>query len=185
MRTLTSMLLAGSLWLTSAPAFAGGIAIVDFQTAIDQVAEGARARAELKALQEQKQAEITGLENQLQTKGQAFQTALGTYQSQVQMNILTDDARAQREQELGMMQNELMQLEQTYQQTAMQAEAEVQQMYAEKMEAIIGKMRTVSESIAKEKGYDLVFEVTESGLVYQAASVPNITADVIKRYDGN
>jgi len=186
MRTLQSMLLAGGLWLsTSLPAWAGGIAIVDFQQAINQVSEGERARAELKALEEQKQQEISDLETQLRQKDEAFSAQVSTYQSQVQMNILTPEARAEREQQLGMMQQELMQLQQTYQQTAMNAEMELQKVYSEKMEIIITKMRAVSESIAQEKSIDLVFEVTESGLVFASGSVTDITPDLITRYNGN
>ncbi|MFT4977241.1 MAG: Skp family chaperone for outer membrane protein [Myxococcota bacterium] len=185
MRTRYSALLLGSLLLSSLPAQAGGIAIVDFQQAINEVSEGERARAELKALEEQKQRQIADLEGQLRTKDEAFTTAVNTYQSQVSMNILTDEARAQREQELGIMQNELMQLQQTYQQTGMDAEMELQRLYTEKMEIIITKMRAVSETIAREKDIDLVFEVTESGLVYQSTSVVDITPDLIQRYDGS
>lgn len=184
MRSMRSLFLLSGLWLSSLPAWAGGVAVVDFQMAINEVSEGEQARAALKAFEEQKQAEINALEQQLMAKEQQFESELTTYQSQVQMNILTPEARAQKEQQLGQIQNEYALLQQQYQQTGMQAEMELQQMYTEKMDTIISKMRTVSEAIAQERGLDMVYEVTESGLVYIAPTVVDITPDLIRRYNG-
>ena len=63
-----------------------------------------------------------------------------------------------------------------------QSEGEVQQTYAMLMEDLIGKMREVTTQIAKEKGYDLVVEVTEGGVVY-VNPTHDITAELIKRFD--
>ena len=185
MRIIHTIALLSGLWLGSQPAWAGGVAVVDFQQAINEVADGERARTELQALEEQKQNEINALEQQLAAKEQQFNSEFSTYQSQVQMNILTPEARAQKEQQLGQLQNEYMTLQQQYQQTGMQAEMELQQTYAEKMDAIITKMRTVSEAIAQERGLDMVYEVTESGLVYIGPNVTDITPELIQRYNGN
>ena len=73
--------------------------------------------------------EINALEQQRAAKEQQFNSEFSTYQSQVQMNILTPEARAQKEQQLGQIQNEYMMLQQQYQQTGMQAEMELQQLY--------------------------------------------------------
>ncbi|MEL6350116.1 MAG: OmpH family outer membrane protein [Myxococcota bacterium] len=167
-RSLRTLFAAGLL-MASTSAWAGGIAVVDFQSAINQVAEGERARQEIDALLKQKQQAITNLEQQLQTKMQEYEK---------QRVILSDAARQQKEQEL-------MQLQAQYQQAAMQAEQEMQQLYAVKMEGLITKMRGISEQIGQERGYDLVLEVTESGIVFSGANVTNITPELIKRYDGN
>lgn len=153
----------------SAPAFAGGIAVVDFQSAINQVSEGEQAREQIDALYNQKQAAIANLEAQINTKMEEYEK---------QRLILSDAARSQKEQEL-------MQLQQTYQQAGMQAEMEMQELYTAKMEGLITKMRGISEQIGAEKGYDLILEATESGVIFTGPSVINITDELIKRFDSN
>ena len=169
MRYLTAFVALIATLSLSTPAFAGGIAIVDFQSAINQVSEGEQAREQIDALYNQKQAAIANLEAQIQTKMEEYEK---------QRLILSDAARQQKEQEL-------MQLQQTYQQAAMQAEMEMQELYAQKMEGLITKMRGISEQIGAEKGYDLILEATESGVVYSGPSVTDITAELIQRYDSN
>ncbi|MFT5685560.1 MAG: outer membrane protein [Myxococcota bacterium] len=169
MRHLTAIAaLCGALTF-SAPAIAGGIAVVDFQEAINQVSEGETARAQIDALYQQKQAAIANLEAQIQTKMDEYEK---------QRLILSDAARAAKEQEL-------MQLQQTYQQAGMQAESEMQELYTQKMEALITKMRGISEQIGSERSYDLILEKTESGVVFTGVAVTDITGELIKRYDGN
>jgi len=162
-----AMIAAAALSLFSLPSSAGGIAIVDFQSAINEVAEGEAARQEIDALFQQKQAAISNLEATIQTKMDEYEK---------QRLILSDAARATKEQEL-------MQLQSQYQQIAMQGESEMQALYTQKMEGLITKMRVISEQIGQEKGYDLVLELTESGIVYQGAGVIDITPELIKRYD--
>ena len=47
---------------------------------------------------------------------------------------------------------------------------------------IIGKMREVAEKIGQEKGYDLVLEKTEGGVVY-TKGIDDITDELIARYN--
>ena len=76
-----------------------------------------------------------------------------------------------------------MQLQGVYQQTAYSAEMEMQQTYGEMMESIIVQLSEVAQAIGEEEGYDLVFEVTEGGIVYRGAGVTDITEQVVERYD--
>ena len=169
MRHITAIAALFGALSFSAPALADGIAIVDFQEAINQVAEGEQARLQIDALYQQKQAAIANLEAQITQKMEEYEK---------QRLILSDAARQQKEQEL-------MQLQQTYQQAAMQAEMEMQELYTQKMEGLITKMRGISEQIGAEKGYDLILEMTESGVVYIGPNVTDITGELIKRYDSN
>ena len=66
---------------------------------------------------------------------------------------------------------------------ALQAETEMQQNYAAEMEALVGKMKGIAEVIGSEKKLDLILETTESGLVYKAENIEDLTDEVIKRYD--
>ena len=151
----------------SLPAFAAGFAVVDFQRALSTVEEGKRVEAELNQIMQNKQSEMKALETQLQTAMQAYQQ---------QQQLLSDQARAEKEQEL-------YQLQMQAQQAAYAAEMEFQQIYTQKMEVLIGKMRVVANEIGVEKQYDMVFEATESGVVYHSSNVPDVTTELITRYN--
>ena len=169
---LTTFLLAGASALPGVPsesvahAQALKIATVDFQDALNKVKEGATARKKLEGMFEAKRKGIEGLEAQIKSKKDEYDR---------QAVILSDAARKQKE-------NELMQLQNQYQQVYMQSEGEMQQAYAALMEDLITKMRAIAETIAKEKGFNLVLEVTEGGVVYSAPAF-DITAELVKRYD--
>ena len=72
---------------------------------------------------------------------------------------------------------------QQLQQMAMQAETDMQQNYAAEMEELVTKMKGIAEVLGKEKQLDLILETTESGLVYKADNIEDLTDEVIKRYD--
>ena len=116
---------------------------------------------------QQKQGEVQQLQMSIQTQMQQYQQ---------QQPLLSDQARAEKEQQLYQMQMEA-------QQKAYEAEMEFQQVYAQKMEVLINKMRVIAEEISADKKYDMVFESTESGLIYKNSSIPDITDQVIKKYD--
>ena len=76
-----------------------------------------------------------------------------------------------------------MMAQQQLQQMAMQAETDMQQNYAAEMEELVTKMKGIAEVLGKEKQLDLILETTESGLVYKADNIEDLTDEVIKRYD--
>jgi outer membrane protein len=142
------------------------IGVVDFQRALNTVKEGAAAKQKLEGMFKEKKAAIDAME-----------VKLGAMQAdyEKQAIILSDQARKQKEMEL-------MQAQQVYQQTYMQSEQEMQAAYGKIMEDLLEKMRKIAEQIAKEQGYNLVLEVTEGGVVYNAGAM-DITNELIKRYD--
>ena len=155
------------LFAFAAPAFAEvKIATVDFQRALDNVAEGAAAKTRLEALQGEKQAALDKMRKQLET----MQAEL-----EKQAVILSDAAKQQKEEEFY---NAQMQ----YQQAAQRAEGEFQQAYMGAMQTLIEKMKKLSTTIATEKGYTLVVEINEGGVVYASPTI-DITDELIKRYN--
>ena len=86
----------------SLPAWAGGIAVVDFQKALTQIQEGKKVEAELNTLMQQKQGEVQQLQINLQTQMQQYQQ---------QQALLSDQARAEKEQALMQLQMEAQHLE--------------------------------------------------------------------------
>lgn len=167
MRSAFVLMVSLFLLAFSTVSWAGETAVVDFQRAINEVKEGIKAKEKLDAMYAQRQQQMSGLEQQLQTKYTEYEQ---------QKALLSDSARAQREQEL-------MELQGQAQQLAYQAEMEMQEAYAKEMEALIVKMRDIAVEIAKAKSYDMVLEATEGGLVYHSDKIPDITDEVIKKYD--
>ena len=69
-----------------------------------------------------------------------------------------------------------------YQQTYQNSEQEMQQAYGEVMDGLISKMKKICETLGKERGYTIILEINEGGVVYSNAAL-DITAEVVKRYD--
>lgn len=167
MRSLSILILSLFIFAFSTVSYAGETAVVDFQRAINEVKQGVKAKEKLDSMYAQRQQQMAGLEQQLQTK-------LTEYEQQ--RALLSDTARAEKEQEL-------MQMQGQAQQMAYQAEMEMQEAYAKEMEALIVKMRDIAIEIAKARTYDIVLEATEGGVVYHSDKIPDITNEVIKKFD--
>lgn len=164
--TIRSLLFASLLFFPSA-VFAGGIGVVDFQKAINEVKEGKAAKTKIDSMFSTKRTELQKQEQELKTKYETYQK---------QKSLLAPAVQQEQEQAL-------MQMQMQLQQAVMQSEQEVQQIYAQEMEALISKMKAISEDLGKSKSLDLVLEATESGVVYKGPSVIDLTPDVIKMYD--
>ena len=159
-----------ALLLVAAPAVAAEspkIAVVDFQKALESVADGEAARKKMDDAMKEKQASIKTLETQLRGMKEEYDK---------QSLILSEAARKQKEQEF-------MNAQMQYQQMAQQSEAEMQQMYVQLMEGLLTKMRAIAGEIGKEKGYDLILETTAGAVVYSGGSTLDITQDLITRYN--
>jgi outer membrane protein len=142
------------------------IATVDFQRAINEVAEGKAAKQRLEALYAEKKAALDRLQANISQKQADYEK---------QKVVLSDTARKAKEDEIN---NDIM----AYQQSLMRYEAEFQQAYLAAMDALLQKMRTIAEQIGVEKGYTMVIEITEGGIVYSSPTI-DITEELIKRYN--
>ncbi len=142
------------------------IAVVDFQEALNQVDEGATAMAKLEGMREEKMKSIEKMRQSLAN----MQTELRN-----QSSILSESALKAKEEEF-------MQAQMQFQQVAMGAEQELQAEYLAMMDKFIVKLQAVAQSIGDERGYGLIFEVNESGVVHHSG-LDDITAELIKRYN--
>ncbi|NOY27255.1 MAG: OmpH family outer membrane protein [Oligoflexia bacterium] len=151
----------------SAPAHAEvTVAIVDFQEAINQVKDGATAKGRLEGIFAEKKKSIDAMEQQLKTLQDDYQK---------QAMVLSDAARAEKEQQI-------MQLQNQYQQTYAQSQQDMQEEYSKTMDGLISKMQVIVQAIGKERGYTVVLEKTEGGVVWSQDSI-DVTAELVKRYD--
>jgi len=142
------------------------IATVDYQRALENVSEGATTKARLEGMFAAKKSALEKMATQLK----AQQTEL-----EKQSVILSDSAKVAKQKEF---ETAYMQ----YQQAASVAEGEMQQAYMGAMETLIEKMKKLTQTIATEKGYTLVIEVNEGGVVYAAPTI-DLTSDLITRYN--
>ncbi len=168
-RLLFRIALFAAFCLAVAPASAfaqAKVATVDFQRAINEVAEGKRAKANLEKMHADKKSAI----DKLGVKVQTMQT---DYEKQAL--LMSDESRRSAEEQLYMATAQ-------YQQAAAQAEGEFQQAYMQAMEALLTKMRKIVVTLGTERGYTVVLEVTEGGVIYSVPSI-DVTDELIKRYN--
>ncbi len=142
------------------------VAVVDFQTALTLIDEGATAMARLEGMRDEKMRTIERKRQELT----ALQAELRS-----QSAILSEAALAAKEEEF-------MALQMEFQQAGMQAEQELQNSYLVMMEEFFEKLSAVAEELGKERGYNLVLEATESGIVFHQG-VDDITDELVTRYN--
>ena len=158
--------LAAPVAPTPAAAAVAGVATVDFQRALNEVGEGAQARARLESMYADRKTAIERTRRDLESRMADLDK---------QKLVLSDAARRQKEEELTQMQAQ-------FQATAQRAEQEMQQAYYGAMETLVDKMKAIAGALGKERGLALVLEVNEGGVVYAAPAI-DLTPEVIARYN--
>jgi outer membrane protein len=158
-------ILVASLMLAAAPAWAGKIAVVDFQRAVTETTEGKAAQTKLDTMYSSRKADIDKMKTDLDAK-------LADYQSR--QLILSPDARKAAE-------NDIMARQQKFESTYQQYQGEMQQTYLSLLQDLDEKMRTLTEKIAKEKAYDIVLD--RAAVVYVGGDSVDMTDELIKRYN--
>ena len=151
--------------VTVFPAYAGGVAVVDFQRAVNETEEGKAAQGRLDAMYGSRKAEIERLQKELEGELKEYQAKL---------MILSEDARAELEQAL-------MVKQQRFESTYSQYQQEMQQTYYSLLQDLDQKMRAKSAEIAKEKNFDLVLDKTM--VVYSGGATEDMTDELIRRYN--
>lgn len=147
------------------PAMAGALAVVDFQRAVNETEEGQAAQTRLDTMYGTRKAEIERLQTELEKEIEDYQA---------RAMILSEDARADAEQNL-------MVKQQRFEATYMQYQQEMQQTYLTLLQDLDQKMRTLSEAIAKEKQYDLVLD--RAAVIYVGGATVDMTDELIRRYN--
>ena len=153
-----------SLFLAS-PALAQSVGVIDFMAAAEQTVEGKRANEKLEQMFMARQNELNSMKENLSKEAMELQNG---------MVMLSPEARAERQQALGMKQAEL-------QQRAMMAEQELGQMQMELTADIGEKMRVIAEQLGKEKGLDLVLD--KAVAVYIGPNVKDLTTELVSKYN--
>jgi outer membrane protein len=142
------------------------IAYVDLQRAFAEVDEGKAAKAKLEQMRDAKQKEVDKDQEALKKEKETFDK---------QMATMTDATRAQQTAEL---QKKFMELQQRFQ----KGQQELQQNERETLSGILSKMQPIITTIAQRDGFTLVFEKTDSGLLYAPPSL-DLTNELIRMFN--
>ncbi len=141
-------------------------AVVDMQAVILNVAEGKSARAKLETEIKAKEKELSAQKEALDKMNKEWQT---------QAAVLSEAARFKKQQEFQEKFLKLRNEEMTFQQDIKQKEQAATQKIAVAITQLVN-------NLAKEKGYEMVFETSSAGLVYLKDPV-DITKTVIAAYE--
>lgn len=142
------------------------IAFINIQRIANESSEGRAATAKVKALNDQKVAELN-----------ERQKALAANQEKLQKggSVMSDQARTQLEREIERQQVDIQRFTQD-------AQAEVQELQAELQTDFQRKLLPIIDAVAQEKALHMIFSVADAGVVWAYPGL-DITADVIKRFD--
>jgi len=127
-----------------------------------------QAMPEYQQIYQTLQQESTGDQEAYQAMVQEFQEKLDRYQKQ--QALLSEERRAEREQELRQLQQDIQQAEVSVNQKLAQREQEL-------LEPLLAKMQTAIDAVAQEKGLDIV--LSQPAVLYvNEDRIVNITPDV-------
>lgn len=139
-------------------------AVVDIQKAIMTSDLGKKAKKELEGEFEKKKSEFKKKEEDLKKRAEEYEK---------KKMVFSDEVRAEKGGEL---QQDMMKFREDVNKSQMQ----MQQKQGELTKPILDKIQKVIADIAKEKGYSVVLERSEQGVMWSKAEI-DITEDVIKK----
>ena len=138
------------------------IGYVNFQAIVSQMPEAKTIKPQIDAYQKQFVTQLTAMNNELQTKGKAFQD---------QSKTMTDAVKATKQAELQDLQKKM----QDYQATAQQ---QVDAKSNELVKPITDKARVAVNDVAKEKGITYVLDSSQGSALLVSNEGDDLTASV-------
>jgi outer membrane protein len=163
---VTTAAVASLLLTTAAQAQEYKAGYVDLQRALLEVEEGRAAKARLQKLLEDKQKELDRQQNALRQEKELLDK---------QASAMSEENRLQRQTEL---QQKLFALAQKWE----GGQKEMANMERTELQSIFTKMDPIIAEIAQREGITMVFEKTDSGLVYAPASL-DLTNELVREYN--
>ncbi len=142
------------------------VGYVDLQRALQEVGEGRSAKERLKVDLEKRKKELEGEQNKLRDEKGVLDKQGSMMSEEVRTQKLTD------------LQKRLYELTQK----AEKMQLEMTQAEQKELKKIFEKMDPIIASIAQREGLTMVFEKTDSGLVYAPASL-DLTNELVRTYN--
>jgi len=143
-------------------------AFINPQRIFQESVEGKAALARINTLVQQKQKEGQDKQKALEANQQKLQNSSG---------VMNEQARSQLEKEIERQQREGQRFQQD-------AQNEIQELQNEVQHEFIKKVSPLIEAVAKEKGLQMVFDLSNAGLAWWDPGL-DLTSDVIKKLDGS
>jgi outer membrane protein len=162
--TVLTVVLLGLALATPASAQALKIAVVDLQTALNEVEEGKRAKKNLEQQMEQARLKLEREQAELEQMRDELQA---------QAVMLSESAIRAKESEFNVKAT-------NFQQEMLQTQQTMAQLEQELTGEILLKLTKTAAAIGEEKGYTLVLEKT--AVIYQSGGM-DITSDVVARHN--
>jgi outer membrane protein len=141
-------------------------AYVDLQRALQEVDEGRDAKKRLQSSLDAKQKELDREQEALKKEKESLDK---------QLSMMSEEVRVQKQTEL---QKKLFDLAQKWE----KGKAEMANRERTELQSIFQKMDPIIASIAQREGLTMVFEKTDSGLVYAPASL-DLTNELVRMYN--
>ncbi len=164
--SLMVVVLCGGLLISAHARAEDKIALVSLQRALNEVEEGKRAMAGIQADAAAKKRELDTLKETLKKMRDDVEK---------QKMVLTQDALQQKSNEI---QGKFMEL----QQKAMQYDQDLKKKEGESVQKILQRLKDVVVGIAKQGGYDMVYENSAETVLYSSKGV-DITPSVISAFN--
>lgn len=142
------------------------IGVINIQKVITSIGEGKSVMKTLEKSFKSKQKEIKAEEDAIKKMQQDYQK---------QSSLLSDKAKANKE-------NEIRQRIAKLQQKTMEYQKNIQQQEQQLKKPILEKLKPVIDDVSKSKDLAMTFEVSSSPVVYAQTQI-DITDEVIKAYD--
>jgi outer membrane protein len=154
--------------LLSAPAVLADVKLgyVDLQRALMEVSEGQQAKARLKAEIDKKKAEFEAEQKKLREDGMVLDR---------QASAMSEEVRIEKMKQL---QGRLMQITDKGQ----KLQVEFVEKERTELKKIFDRMDPIVADIAKREGLAVVFEKTDSGLIYAMPSM-DLTNELVRTYN--
>ncbi len=140
------------------------IGYIDSQAILDQDPSAQSA-------QQQFEASLTTYQAEVQQMGEDLQRLIDQYEQQQAM--LSDEAKANREEEIRLKQSQ-------YQQRISELERQAGARQAELVEPVMERITAVIEDIRAEGSYSMIFDVAAQGII-SADPALDLTAEVVRR----
>lgn len=140
------------------------IGVVDLQRALNEVEEGAKAKATLKREFDEKQKTLDAKQNELKKAKEELDA---------QVTMMTPEKKAER---VGELQRKLLEVQQLY----MSLQQDLSKREAEATAAIFQKMGIILKDMGEEQGYYAIIE--RSAVPYFRPSL-DVTNELIRRYN--
>lgn len=166
MRSLSHFLVV-SMFVSSLAFADVKLAYVDLQRALGEVSEGKAAKEKLKRELDKRKAELDAEQEKLRADKAVLDK---------QSAMMAEETRNQKFTEL---QKRLFELTQK----AEKMQVEMQQAEQAELKKIFTKMDPIIARIAEREGFTMVFEKTDSGLVYAPTSL-DLTNELVRTYNG-